>query len=78
MRSTESAISGVQTEEQPMPTAKEDIKQLIAQQPDDSSYEELVRELAFSVMVRRGLKDSYEGRTISNDEMRHRIRSWRE
>ena len=37
-----------------MPTAKEDVRQLIDQQPDDSSYEELVRELAFSVMVRRG------------------------
>ena len=61
-----------------MSTAKEDVRQLIEQQPDDSSYEELVRELAFSVMVRRGLKDSDEGRTISNDEMKHRIRSWRE
>ena len=61
-----------------MSTAKEDVRQLIEQQPDDSSYEELVRELAFSVMVRRGLQDSDEGRTISNDEMRHRIRSWRE
>ena len=61
-----------------MSTAKEDIEQLIAQQPDDSSYEELVRELAFSVMVRRGLKDSDEGRTIPNDEMRHRIRTWKD
>lgn len=59
-----------------MATAKEEIGQLIAQQPDDSSYEELVRELAFSIMVRRGLKDSDEGKTISNEEMRHRIRTW--
>ena len=61
-----------------MPTAKEELEQLIAQQPDDSSYEELVRELAFSVMVRRGLKDSDAGRTISNEEMRHRIRAWQD
>lgn len=61
-----------------MPTAKQDVRQLIDQQPDDSSCEELVRELAFSVMVRRGLKDSDEGRTISNEELSHRIRSWRE
>ena len=60
-----------------MSTAKEELGQLIAQQPDDSSYEELVRELAFSVMVRRGLKDSDAGRTISNEQMRHRIRGWR-
>lgn len=59
-----------------MSTAKEDLEQLIAQQPDDSSYEELVRELAFSVMVRRGLKDSDAGRTISNEDMKRRIRIW--
>ena len=61
-----------------MSTAKEEVRQLIDQQPDDRSDEELVRELAFSIMVCRGLKDSDEGRTISNEEMRHRIRSWRE
>lgn len=61
-----------------MSTAKKDLGQLIARQPDDSSYEELVRELAFSVMVRRGLEDSDAGRTISNEEMRHRIRTWQE
>jgi len=60
-----------------MATAKEDLRQLIDRQPDDSSYEEMVRELAFSVMIRRGLKDSDEGRTISNEQMAHRIRSWR-
>ncbi len=61
-----------------MSTAKEELTQLIAQQPDDSSYEELVRELAFSVMVRRGLNDSDAGRTIANEEMRHRIRAWQD
>jgi predicted transcriptional regulator len=61
-----------------MSTAKEEVRQLIAQQPDDSSYEELVRELAFSIMVRRGLKDSEAGRTISNEEMRQRIRAWQD
>ena len=61
-----------------MSTAREDLGQLIAQQPDDSSYEDLVRELAFSIMVRRGLKDSDAGHTISNEEMRRRIRTWQE
>lgn len=61
-----------------MSTAKEELGRLIAQQPDDSSYEELVRELAFSVMVRRGLKDSDAARTISDEQMRHRIRAWQD
>jgi hypothetical protein len=59
-----------------MSTAKDDLKKLIEQQPEDSSHEELIRELAFDVMVRRGLRDSEGDRTISNEEMGHRIRSW--
>jgi len=59
-----------------MATAKEELKLLLEDQPEDSSSEELVRELAFHVMVQRGLADSDAGRTISNDEMGQRIRSW--
>ncbi|HBB88741.1 MAG TPA: hypothetical protein DC047_14110 [Blastocatellia bacterium] len=47
---------------------------MLKRQPDDSSYDEIVRELAFDLMVQRGLKDSDDGRTISNDEMQRRIR----
>ena len=59
-----------------MSTAKDDLKALLDKQPEDSTPEELVRELAFHVMVQRGLADSDAGRTISNEEMGHRIRSW--
>jgi len=60
-----------------MSTAKEDLTRLIQDQPDDSSSEEIVRELAFHVMVERGLADSDAQRVISNEEMARRIRSWR-
>ena len=60
-----------------MSTAKEDLTRLIQDQPDDSSSEEIVRELAFHVMVERGLADSDARRIISNEEMARRIRSWR-
>lgn len=59
-----------------MSTAKELITELIRQQPDDSSYDEIIRELAFDLMVQRGLKDTDEGRTISNEEMERRIKTW--
>ena len=59
-----------------MSTVKEELKRLIESQPKDSSEEEIVRELAFHVMVQRGLADSDAGRTISNEEMSRRIRSW--
>ena len=56
-------------------TTKEKLKALIDAQPDDASYDEILRELAFERMVERGLIDTREGRTISNEEMGRRIRS---
>jgi hypothetical protein len=59
-----------------MSTAKEELTRLIQQQPEDSSREELIRELAFHAMVARGLSDSDAKRSISNEEMGRRIRLW--
>jgi hypothetical protein len=59
-----------------MSTAKEHIAEILKRQPDNSSYDEIVRELAFDLMVQRGLKDSDERRTVSNEEMAHRIKAW--
>ena len=58
-------------------TDKEKVKELVDSQPDDASYDEIIRELAFERMVDRGLKDARGGRTISNDEMQRRIALWR-
>ncbi len=59
-----------------MATAKDELRKILNEQPDDSSTEELVRELAFHVMVQRGLTDVDAGRVISNKEMKRRIQSW--
>ena len=59
-----------------MSKAKDELTKLIEEQPEDSSREEIIRELAFHAMVQRGLVDSDAGRVISNDEMSRRIRSW--
>lgn len=59
-----------------MATAKQMIASILDAQPEDSSYDEILRELAFARMVERGLLDSASGNTISNDEMQQRIRSW--
>jgi predicted transcriptional regulator len=59
-----------------MSKAKEELTKLIEDQPEDSSDDEIVRALAFHLMVQRGLADSDAGRVISNDEMSRRIRSW--
>jgi len=57
-------------------TAKEEILDLVGQQPDDSSFDEILREIALARMIARGLADSEAARTISHEEMGQRIRSW--
>ena len=57
-------------------SAKEQILDLVERQPDDSSYDEILRELAFARMIDRGLADSRADRVISHEEMGARIRSW--
>ena len=59
-----------------MPTVKQKMTDVIQSQPDDVSYEEIMRELIFERMIEKGLEDSRKGRVISNKEMKHRIRSW--
>lgn len=59
-----------------MASVKAKMAEIIREQPEDASYEEIIRELAFEHMVERGLDDSRKGRTISNEDMEHRIRTW--
>jgi len=59
-----------------MLTDKERMVEIVQEQPDDSTYEEILRELAFARMVDRGLEDSRAGRTISHEDMERRIRTW--
>ena len=57
-------------------TIKNRLKEIIDNQPEDATYDEILRELAFEHMVERGLNDSKNNRTISNEEMGHRIKTW--
>jgi predicted transcriptional regulator len=60
-----------------MSNAKQKMAEVIQSQPEDATYEEIMRDLAFERMVERGLDDSRAGRVISNEDMERRIRSWR-
>jgi len=57
-------------------TAKEKIRELLDAQPDDASYDEILRELAFERMIDRGMSDVRQGRVVSHEEMGKRIRRW--
>lgn len=59
-----------------MSTVKETMTAVIESQPEDATYEEIMRELAFGRMVERGLEDVRSGRVISNEDMERQIREW--
>ena len=61
-----------------MNKTKEAMLKIIESQPDDSTFDEILRELAFARMIEKGIADSDNGRTISNQEMKQRIESWQE
>ena len=59
-----------------MTAPKQEAKKVIDSLPEDASYDEILKELAFDRMIQRGLKDSDENKTISNQEMKNRIKQW--
>jgi len=50
---------------------------ILQQQPEDSTFDELLRELACRRAIQRGLKDVEQNQTVSNGEALRRIKSWR-
>jgi predicted transcriptional regulator len=59
------------------PSAKSVLRAVIDAQPEDASYEEIMRELAFERMVERGLADARAGHSVTHEDALRRIHSWR-
>lgn len=59
-----------------MTAPKLEAKKIIDSLPEDTSYDEILKELAFNRMIQRGFKDSKENKTISNQEMSSKIKQW--
>ncbi|WNL16993.1 hypothetical protein [Aliarcobacter cryaerophilus] len=53
-----------------MTAPKQLVKKIVDSLPEDTSYDEILKELAFNKMIQKGLKDSKEGKVISNKEMK--------
>jgi hypothetical protein len=60
-----------------MSSVKDEMIRIIQQQPDDSSFDKILRELALVRIIARGLKDSVSGRTVSDAEMKRLMNLWR-
>jgi predicted transcriptional regulator len=57
-------------------TAKQAALEVIEKLPEDASFDEILRELAFARIVERGFEDSNHGRTISHQEMAQKLDTW--
>lgn len=58
------------------PNARDRMIEWLREKPEDSTYDGLLRELAFARVIERGLEDSKAGRTISHQEVGRQIDSW--
>lgn len=59
-----------------MTAPKDEAKKVINSLPEDTTYEEILRELAFDKMIGGGLDDVENGKTISNEELKNTIVQW--
>jgi hypothetical protein len=57
-------------------TAKRRILSIVEEQPDDSSYDEILHELDLMRMIDRGIADADAGRAVSHQEVKRGIASW--
>ncbi len=56
--------------------AKDKIHEIVNNQPEDSSYDEIIRELLFAKMIEAGLKDSENKNITSHEDVKNEIETW--
>ncbi len=57
-------------------TTKQQALKAIKTMPDEATLEEIMERLHFLGQVNAGIRDAEEGRTISHEEMKKRVRAW--
>jgi predicted transcriptional regulator len=59
-----------------MSTAKEEVRKILDQIPDDSSFEDIQYHIYVREKIERGLKDIKEGRVLSQEEVKRKMSKW--
>jgi predicted transcriptional regulator len=59
-------------------TAKEEVRKILAQIPDDASLEDIQYHIYVCQKIERGLKDVEKGRVLSQEEIERRMSRWLE
>ena len=61
-----------------MSTAKEEVRKMLDQIPDDASFEDIQYHVYICQKTERGLKDIKEGHLLSQEEVEQRMSKWLE
>lgn len=59
-----------------MNTAKEEVRKMLEQLPDDASFEDIQYHIYVREKIERGLKDIQECRVLSQEEVEKRMSKW--
>ena len=59
-----------------MATAKEEVRRMLDQLPDDVSLEDIQYHIYVQQKIARGLQDVAHGRVLSQEEVERRIARW--
>jgi len=59
-----------------MASAKEEVRKLLDQIPDDSSFEDIQYHIYVREKIEHGLKDAEQGRVLSQEEVERRLLKW--
>ena len=59
-----------------MRTAKEEVKKMLDQMPDDATFEDIQYHIYVQEKIERGLKDIQEGRLLTQEEIEQRMSKW--
>jgi predicted transcriptional regulator len=65
-------------EVEPMKTAKDEIRELLENLPDDASLEDIQYHIYVRQKVQKGLEAAREGRTLTHAEVVRRMARWLE
>jgi predicted transcriptional regulator len=57
-------------------TVKESVKQVLDSLPDDSTLDDVIHALYIKAKIERGESEIREGKGVSDEEARERLRKW--
>ena len=69
-------LAAILSKEEKMRTAKEEVRRMLEQIPDDATFEDIQYHIYVREKIERGLKDIQEGHLLSQEEIEQRMSKW--